>query len=302
MHHQPVMVESVLSGLVQDLHGTYLDATFGQGGHSCSLLKLLAQDAKLLVLDRDPSAICVANKLSKRDARVEVVHGRFGDLAQLLANSNFSGFDGILFDCGVSSPQLDDPSRGFSFQRHGPLDMRMDPTTGISAAEWLNAASEREIARVIHEYGEERNARTIAREIVKSRPLKCTNQLSQIVLDCSSHFDRSKHPATRTFQAIRMKINDELGELDSGLEQAFDHLKVNGRLATITFHSLEHRLVRRKFRNYARPDTPRGLPVQGDLSGPGKVVIRKAYPSYVEISRNPRARSAMLQVIERVAV
>lgn len=299
MHHQPVMVESVLSGLVQDLGGTYLDATFGQGGHSCGLLKLLGKDAKLLVLDRDPSAICIAQRLSRRDLRVKVQHGRFSDLSQHIARSGIKEFDGILFDCGVSSPQLDDPSRGFSFQRHGPLDMRMDPTMGISAAEWLNSASEQEIARVILEYGEERNARKIAREIIKCRPLKCTNQLSQIVLESSNHFERNKHPATRTFQAIRMQINDELGELDIGLEQAFDHLKLNGRLATITFHSLEHRLVRRKFRHYERPDAPRRLPVRGEVRGPGKIIVRKAYPSFVEISKNPRARSAMLQVIER---
>lgn len=300
MRHQPVMVEAVLAGLVQDRHGTYLDATFGRGGHACSILKLLAEDAQLVVMDRDPTAVCVAKQLSQKDSRVRVLHGRFSQLGGLTSDLDITQFSGILFDCGVSSPQLDDASRGFSFQRQGPLDMRMDSSQGMTAAEWLNTASEQSIAKVIREYGEERNARAIARSIVMHRPLKCTSQLSQIVSAATRQLDQGKHPATRTFQAIRMYVNDELQELSAGIDEAFKVLAVGGRLAVLTFHSLEHRLVRRKFRSFEQETVPRRLPIPGDLRGPGKVVVRKAEPSYLETSKNPRARSAMMQVLERV--
>ena len=301
MQHQPVMVEAVLSGLVQNRRGVYLDATFGRGGHSCGLLRILAPSARLLVLDRDPQAIKVAQRLSDRDNRVIVIHSRFGNLDEAIKKSGLTKFDGILFDCGVSNPQLADPTRGFSFQRHGPLDMRMDTTQGIQASEWLNTASEREITQVLREYGEERNAKNIASAIVTNRPVKCTSQLSQIVIEASTHIDSGKHPATRTFQAIRMQINNELQELDMGLDYAFDSLAVNGRIATLTFHSLEHRLVRRKFKGFLSDGLPRRLPVQGDSKGPARMIVRKATPSYMEIVKNSRSRSAMLQIIERVS-
>ena len=295
------MVEAVLAGLVQNLHGTYVDATFGRGGHANCLLKLLAEDARLIAMDRDPEAVEAAYELSAIDSRVQVSRSLFSELNQRLQQNAVDSCDGVLFDCGVSSPQLEDPQRGFSFQRIGPLDMRMDPSTGMTAADWLNSADEREISSVIYEYGDERNARAIAREIVKRRPLRCTHQLAQIVVDLASRVEQGKHPATRTFQAIRMKINDELQELEAGISQAFDSLRVGGRLAIITFHSLEHRLVRRKFREFSVLDVPRGLPVKGDLKGPGKLVVKKAQPSYLEVAKNPRARSAMLQIIERIA-
>lgn len=299
MEHRPVMVEAVMSGLVWNPHGTYLDATFGRGGHAQCLLNLIAKDAKLVVLDRDPEAICFARHLRASEPRVHVIQGCFGALSSAISSHGFGGFDGILFDCGVSSPQLDDARRGFSFQQTGQLDMRMDPETGVSAAEWLNNAPEREIADVIKEYGGERNANAIAKSIVQHRPLKCTNQLSQLIIEASTHFDSGKHPATRTFQAVRMKINDELAELDKGLSQAFELLNVGGRIATLTFHSLEHRLVRQKFRALTQSNVPRGLPLQGDLSGPGRLVVKKAVPSYLETAENPRSRSAMLQIIEK---
>lgn len=299
--HEPVLLDSVVLSLITDDAGAYSDASFGRGGHTTGLLARLREDARLLVLDRDPDAVAVARELASTDPRVQVIHGKFSDIAHLAHQRDIFELDGVLFDAGASTPQLTESSRGFSYRSEGPLDMRMDNSQGITAKEWLSTVSEAELFGVLRTYGEERNARRIARAVIRARPVTTTTQLAEIVQSCSSTRDIGKHPATRVFQAVRIRINDELRELEVGIEAAFSLLKVGGRIAVITFHSLEHRIVRQKFRDWTHPKIPRRMPIRDVSETKAKIVVKNGRPSANEVLRNDRARSAMLQVIERVA-
>jgi 16S rRNA (cytosine1402-N4)-methyltransferase len=298
--HVPVLLAETLEGLRVIPDGTYLDGTYGRGGHARAVLAKLGPHGRLLLMDRDPEAIAGAEREFGRDPRVAIRHASFAELADW--EETAGGLDGVLFDLGVSSPQLDDPARGFSFQADGPLDMRMDPTRGTPAAEWLAGAGEAEIADVLWQWGEERMSRRIARAIVTARaahPLTTTSQLADLVAQTIGHRERNKHPATRTFQALRIYVNDELAALERGLEAAVSRLKPNGRLAVISFHSLEDRLVKRFIRGEEAPRVRRGLP-QPERAPSALVAVGKAvFASETETAANPRARSAVLRVAER---
>lgn len=307
--HVPVMAEALASAVVTDRDGCYLDATFGRGGHARRLLAELSPQARLLALDRDADAFASASELANQDARLRVRHGRFGDLSEHLAAFGVRRLAGAVFDVGVSSPQLDDAMRGFSFAADGPLDMRMDQRDGQTAADWLNRASEVAIADVIRRYGEEHHARRVARAVVRERPLRTTLELAQVVasaVPAGGARAGSVQTHARVFQAVRIHINDELAELERGLEAAFAALAVGGRLAVVTFHGLEHRLVRRRFRQWVEgPALPPRLPVR-DLPAPPARRIdpvgKGLRPPLREIHANPRSRSALLQVVERTGV
>jgi 16S rRNA (cytosine1402-N4)-methyltransferase len=305
--HAPVLLSESLEALAVRAAGSYLDATLGRGGHSAAILARLGEAGKLFAVDRDPEAIRAGIRRFTGDPRVSIVRGNFAELKRLATQAGFeAGFDGILFDLGVSSPQLDEAARGFSFLRDGPLDMRMDPESGISAADWLAAAPEREIARVLRDYGEERHARRIARALVRARtgaPLKTTAQLAALIAAAVPGREPGKHPATRSFQAIRIFINDELAALDAGLGRSLSLLKPAGRLCVISFHSLEDRRVKRFIRRHAEVAEPwRGLP---EIPSHARPLLRAAgravRPSEAEVAANPRARSAVLRVAERLA-
>jgi 16S rRNA (cytosine1402-N4)-methyltransferase len=301
--HKPVMPEELIGGLCVRREGNYVDATLGRGGHSSLLLAKLADEGRLIMFDRDPQAIAAANQRFGADPRCCVRQSRLSALKSSLATLGVRQVTGIMMDLGVSSPQLDQPERGFSFMHDGPLDMRMDPGSGQSAADWLQQADVRDIRKVLFDYGEERRAGAIARAIVKqreSRPLQTTAELAQLVSDCLGPAARKskKHPATRTFQAIRIFINDELQELRAGLDQALHLLEPGGRLAVLAFHSLEDRIVKRSFNALARPAAGnRRLPQPADVT-PDYRLIGKWLPSAAEIASNPRSRSAILRVIE----
>ncbi|HEX7034772.1 MAG TPA: 16S rRNA (cytosine(1402)-N(4))-methyltransferase RsmH [Pseudomonadales bacterium] len=282
--------------------GIYVDATFGRGGHTRRLLARLGPASAVIALDRDPAAVAAGRALAESEPRLTVRHGNFAELARILDELAIGSVQGVLMDLGVSSPQLDEPERGFSFRHDAPLDMRMDPSTGITAAEWLNEASEQEIARVLKEYGEERFARRVAAAIVAARPLATTADLVEAVRAGQPRQTPGKHDATRVFQAVRIQVNDELGALRRGLEAAFDRLAGGGRLAVISFHSLEDRAVKQFFRRQSTPPAlPRRLPVRGDAGrAPGRLVGRPVKASAAEAAANPRARSARLRVLERV--
>ena len=312
--HLPVLLHEVIAALLStkvsvaspDTASTILvDGTFGRGGHSRQLLQRLSADDRLLALDRDPDAASVANLLADEDPRFSFVQAKFSELGSLLAQRGFDGVDGILLDLGVSSPQLDRAERGFSFSADGPLDMRMNPAEGQSAADWLNSAEENAIATVLWEYGEERQSRRIAREIAAARPLTSTLELADLVerVAVAPKKNQRKHPATRTFQAIRMHVNAEVEELDEGLKAGFNALSIGGRLAVISFHSLEDRKVKRTFRELSQPPRlPRRLPIRHSAEQiPGRLVSGAIKPGLVELNANPRARSAILRVIERVS-
>jgi 16S rRNA (cytosine1402-N4)-methyltransferase len=298
--HVPVLLAETLEGLRVVEDGIYLDGTYGRGGHARAVLARLGPHGRLLVMDRDPDAIADAESELGRDPRVAIRHAAFAGLADWEETSG--GLDGVLFDLGVSSPQLDEPARGFSFQADGPLDMRMDPTRGVSAADWLAQAGEAEIADVLWRLGEERMSRRIARAIVAARstaPLTTTRQLADLVAKTIGHRERNKHPATRTFQALRIHVNDELGQLEQGLEAATSRLKPGGRLAVISFHSLEDRVVKQFIRGEEAPRVRRGLP-QPEAAPSALVAIGRAiFASDTETAANPRARSAVLRVAER---
>jgi len=290
--------------LDSDQQPTFVDATFGRGGHARALLEVLDTHARLIVIDRDPDAIAEARALASADDRVLVCHGAFSDMSSLLQAVGVVQVCAVLLDLGVSSPQLDESGRGFSFQKDGPLDMRMDPTCGPSAADWLNGAEADEIARVLKTLGEERFSRRIARAIVAARPLQTTLQLADVIAAAQPPSrERGKHPATRSFQAIRMHINNELGELKAGLQAAFELLRPGGRLAIISFHSLEDRMVKQSFRALSSPpQAPRHIPLRADAHPPqARLVAGPVRAGDREISVNPRARSATLRVLERLA-
>lgn len=295
-----------MTALVTDPDGVYVDGTFGRGGHSRAILRRLSARGRLIACDRDPEAIALAHRLAAEDPRFSAVQGRFGALGETLAELGVERrASGILLDLGVSSPQLDVAERGFSFSADGPLDMRMDPHGGETAAAWLARAAEDEIARTLAELGEERFAKRIARAIVDTRadaPLVTTAQLAALVARAVPTREPGKHPATRTFQAIRIRVNDELQELTRCLDQVCDLLTVAGRLVVISFHSLEDRIVKRFVRQESQgPRLPKGLPVravatQGRLRPLGKPVR----PSADEVALNPRARSAIMRIAERL--
>ncbi len=286
--------------------GVYLDCTFGRGGHSRAILARLGATGRLVGLDRDPQAVAVGQSLADQDPRFTMVRVGFSQAAAIAGAQGLAGrVDGLLLDLGVSSPQIDDPSRGFSFSADGPLDMRMDPDAGESAAQWLGHASEREIAKVLHDLGEERFASRIARAIHKARldaPILSTRALAALCEAAVPTREPGKHPATRTFQAIRIYLNHELDELAACLAQACDLLAAGGRLAVISFHSLEDRIVKRFIRDQARGEQfPRGVPVTADRSSPKLRPIGKAiHAAPLEVAANPRARSAVLRVAERL--
>lgn len=305
LRHIPVMLEEALEGLAVRPDGRYLDGTFGRGGHARAILDRLGAHGRLLVMDRDPAAIAVARRDFAGDARVAIRHGSFADLAAWEATAD--GLDGVLLDLGVSSPQLDEAARGFSFMADAPLDMRMDPGSGESAADFLARADEREIADVLWRYGEERMSRRIARAIVAQRakaPIRRTGELADLVVRAVGRREPGKHPATRSFQALRIHVNGELDALEEGLQAALARLKPGGRLVVISFHSLEDRVVKQFIRaeSGVRAQTRRGLPPAAPAAAPRLVAVGKArFPSTAEQAANPRARSAVLRVAERTA-
>lgn len=305
--HQTVLLEEAVVSVLGAQDGVYVDATFGRGGHTRHLLGRLSDTARVLGFDKDPEAVAAGQALAADDHRFRIVHDSFAALLATLQAEGLAGqVDGVLADLGVSSPQLDDAGRGFSFQSDGPLDMRMDSSRGESAAEWLADVAEDELARVLFEYGEERYSRRIARAIVKARsekPITRTRELAEIVAAAHPAWERHKHPATRSFQAIRIAINNELGDIQKFLRDALAVLKPGGRLAVISFHSLEDRLVKQFFQKEAKGDDfPPGLPVTTDMLKPRLRLIGKAIePSVAEVEANPRARSARLRVAEKRA-
>lgn len=303
--HVPVLMHEAVDSLAPVADGWYVDATYGRGGHSTYLLSRLGAEGRLLALDRDPAAIADAQQRFAGESRFSICQANFADLGEVLQQHGWMGkVNGLLMDLGVSSPQLDEAERGFGFSRDGELDMRMDPGSGISAADWLDRVSEDELANVLREYGEERYARRIAAAIVAARrvePIRRTVQLAEIVKAAHPRWDHHHHPATRSFQAIRIKINGELDAVSTALAAAVDALSVGGRLAVISFHSLEDRIVKRAVRQpVPDPRIPRHLPQARTEAHPWKVTGKAIRAGKSEVAGNPRARSAVLRVAERV--
>ncbi len=307
LRHQTVLLDEAVGALNISAAGRYIDGTFGRGGHSRAILARLGPDGRLLAIDRDPAAVAFGRERFAGEPRLRLEQGVFADMERIARDLDWLGrVDGILLDLGVSSPQLDEPARGFSFLKDGPLDMRMDPQSGPSAAEWIAVASEREIASVLHELGEERFAGRIARAIVRARgesPITGTRRLAEVVAAANPAWEKDKHPATRSFQAIRIRVNEELQQLTDALQQSLRLLAAGGRLVVISFHSLEDRMVKRFMRDQARgDDLPRGLPVTADHLRPRMRLVGKATrPGAQEVLGNPRARSAVMRVAEMAA-
>ncbi|MEE9342935.1 MAG: 16S rRNA (cytosine(1402)-N(4))-methyltransferase RsmH [Gammaproteobacteria bacterium] len=305
--HQPVMLSQVMTGLNVCAEGCYVDATFGRGGHSRAILNGLGAEGRLLVLDRDAQAIAAAQVLAQEDQRLIPVHCSFAGLESAVREQGwFERVDGVLLDLGVSSPQLDDPQRGFSFLRNGPLDMRMDTHSGLDAASWLATAEEYDITHVLKVFGEERFARRIARKLVEVRaetPITTTHQLAELIATAVPFKEKHKHPATRSFQAIRIFINQELEELKQVLPQVVNCLAPAGRMAVLSFHSLEDRIVKRFIRDEQRgPQLPPDLPIIPDEYRPRlRAVGKMSKATNEEVQQNPRARSAVLRIAERGA-
>jgi len=305
-NHRPVMLKEAIEGLAIRQGGVYVDGTFGRGGHAKAILEQLGPKGVLLAMDKDPEAARVAIELSKKDKRFFFERGSFAMLDRLTESRNVKGkVNGILLDLGVSSPQLDDPVRGFSFLHEGPLDMRMDTEAGMSASEWLNSASETDISTVIKKYGEERYAKRIAMTIVELRkqsPIMKTNQLVNVINKAVPKTDKTKHPATRTFQAIRIFINHELEELQEALPCFVENLMKGGRLVVISFHSLEDRIVKRFIRSQSTDDTyPSDFPVRDEHIERRMISVGKAIRACKnEVDLNPRSRSAIMRIAERL--
>ena len=303
--HITVLLNEAVDALAVREDGIYVDGTFGRGGHSRLILSRLGSQGRLIVFDKDPQAIEAAQKLAEQDGRVTVVHDGFSSFQTTLDKLGIEEIDGALFDLGISSPQIDDGARGFSFRFDAPLDMRMDPTRGMSAAEWIATASEQDLHEVIKNYGEERFSRQIARAIVAQReesPIDTTRKLAQLVAQNVRTRERGQDPATRTFQAVRIFINRELEEVGAVLPQVMSRLKQGGRLAVIAFHSLEDRIVKQFVKKYSQhPPLPRWAAVkEADLPLPPLKAVGKAIkPGVEETASNPRARSAVLRVAER---
>jgi 16S rRNA (cytosine1402-N4)-methyltransferase len=308
LQHRTVLLDEAVDALVNRADGVYVDGTFGRGGHSRLVLEKLAESGRLIAFDKDPLAIATAQQIA--DPRFSIVHESFASLRAAVAERGVGRVSGILLDLGISSPQIDDPERGFSFRADGPLDMRMDPTRGESAADWLARATVQELTEVIRDYGEERFAFQIAKALVARRaesdrlgPLVSTGELAQIVANVVKTREKGKDPATRTFQAIRIHINQELAELQVVLEAAFASLEQGGRLVVISFHSLEDRIVKRFMQAHASgPAIDRRLPIRAvDLPAAPLKIIGRVFAGAAELEANPRARSAVMRVAERVA-
>lgn len=304
--HKTVLLDEAVNGLNLRSNGIYIDGTFGRGGHSRLILSQLGPEGRLVAIDRDPQAIAAATEIT--DPRFSIVHGPFSDMASYVRELGLEGqINGVLLDLGVSSPQLDDAERGFSFMRDGPLDMRMDPTRGLSAAEWLMKAEEEDIAWVLKTFGEERFAKRIARAIVERNrlePMTRTHELATLIANASPFREKHKHPATRSFQAIRIYINSELEEIERALNGALEILAPEGRLSIISFHSLEDRIVKQFIRHHSRgPQVPAGIPLtEAQLRSQGGRKLKalgKMKPSGEEVNANPRARSSVLRFAER---
>ena len=310
LQHRTVLLDEAVDALALGgarAAGTYVDGTFGRGGHSRLILSKLAPTGRLIAFDKDPMAIATAEQLIEQtgDTRFSIVHDSFATMREALAAKGISQVDGILLDLGISSPQVDDASRGFSFRNDGPLDMRMDTTRGISAAEWLAGAPEQQLEKVIRDYGEERFAFQIAKAIVARRavePISSTRQLAAIVANAVKTREKGKDPATRTFQAVRIFINQELEDLEAGLSAAYELLAPAARMSVISFHSLEDRMVKQFLASKAKVEQPdRRLPIRAvDLPQPLMKLVKKTKPSGPEVEANPRARSAVLRVAERL--
>lgn len=303
--HETVLLHESVAALAVRADGFYVDATFGRGGHSGLILQQLGPAGRLLGIDKDPQAIAAAHEKFGADPRFSIEQGAFSQLAELIARRGMTGkVDGVLMDLGVSSPQLDEAARGFSFMRDGELDMRMDPTRGQSAAAFLATATDEAIADVLYRLGEERQSRRIARAIVAARsvePITRTVQLANIVADALPRHEKHKHPATRTFLALRLHVNDELGEVERVLPQALEVLAPGGRVAVISFHSLEDRIVKQYFKREAKgDDLPKDLPIRHSEIHARIKSLGKILPSKEEIARNPRSRSAVLRVAEKL--
>jgi 16S rRNA (cytosine1402-N4)-methyltransferase len=323
--HRPVLLEPTVEALVvadygkrdvlsddcvaeqaRRLSGVYVDATFGRGGHSKALLARLNADARLVVFDKDPQAIEVAKQLAQMDHRVSVIHEAFGDMHEALLALGVDALDGVMLDLGVSSPQIDDARRGFSFMRDGPLDMRMDTTRGETAAQWLAQASIQEMQEVIVKYGEERFAFQIAKAIDArraERPLNTTLELAELVSSVVRTREKGQHPATRTFQALRIYLNRELQELESALQAALNLLKTGGRMAVISFHSLEDRVVKQFIASASKPEAAYArLPLrESEMPQPVLLALARVLPTHTESTDNTRSRSAVLRVAERTS-
>ena len=301
--HLTVLLREAVEALAIKPAGVYVDATFGRGGHSRAILEQLGPEGRLLALDRDPRAIAAAAAIG--DARLKVVHRPFADMGEAVREAGFGSVDGVLMDIGVSSPQLDEGERGFSFRFDAPLDMRMDTTQGETAAEWLARADVRDITQVVRDYGEERFAFQIAKKIVAARserPVATTGQLAALVREAVRTREPGQDPATRTFQALRIHINQELEQLALALPQARDMLDPEGRLVVISFHSLEDRIVKRFMRDEAAPDSlPKNLPLKASQLPPPrlKLIGKPVKASPAEVEANPRARSAVMRVAEK---
>ncbi len=306
--HIPVLLNEVLTGLRIKPNGIYIDATFGRGGHTRAILEQLGNEGKIVAIDRDPSAI-LAGQQAIKDVRLQLVHAEFSELKRIAIEQKIVGqVDGILLDLGVSSPQLDDASRGFSFMNNGPLDMRMNPSAGESAADWLAKVEEKVLADSLFLYGEERFAKRIAKAIIDAREqqaLTTTKQLAEVIAKANPKWEHHKHPATRSFQAIRIVVNDELGQIQQTLQHCAEVLTIGGRAAVISFHSLEDRIVKQFIQSQDKTkNLPRGLPLtkqqlaqhQANLQKVGKAIK----PSVRELENNPRSRSAVLRIVEKI--
>ena len=301
--HTSVLLEEAITALITNTGGFYIDGTFGMGGHSTEILKRITSYGRLLAIDKDPSAVAIGKKMAEKDSRFSIEQGSFSEFNKWTTQTKI---DGILLDLGVSSPQLDNPNRGFSFMQDGPLDMRMDTSTGQTAAEWLAQVSQDEFCKILWEYGEERYARKIAKAIISAReqlPITTTSQLVNIITATCKHYQRHKHPATRTFQAVRIYINKELEHLQQALTIALDNLKIGGRLVVISFHSLEDRIVKRFMRqNSQGKPLPKWLPVT-DISANSKLKLigKHKKPTSEEVINNTRSRSPVLRIAEKIA-
>lgn len=305
--HITVLLNEAVDTLVSDPDGFYIDGTFGRGGHSALVLSRLSENGRLMGIDKDPEAIACAAERFADESRFSIERGSFAQLEEFVVKKDLLGqVDGVLLDLGVSSPQLDDPSRGFSFMADGPLDMRMNPDVGESAAEWLARADDKEIADVLYTYGEERHSRRMARAIIAEReiePITTTARLSKIIAEANPSWEKGKNPATRAFQGIRIFINRELEDLESCLDQALDVLKPGGHLVVISFHSLEDRIVKRFIRKHVKGDEhlPRGIPVTDDMLQIRLKAVGKAVKAgRDEVEDNPRSRSAVMRAAKKV--
>jgi 16S rRNA (cytosine1402-N4)-methyltransferase len=304
--HETVLLREAVTELVQNPSGTYVDATFGRGGHSRAILEVLNEHGRLIAIDKDLDALAKADKFYADEFRFEIVHGSFADIDKHLGAKGIRHVDGILADLGVSSPQLDDAERGFSFLKDGPLDMRMNQQEGLSASQWLAGASVEEITRVLREYGEEKFAGRIARAIYEAcriAPIETTLALAKVVSEANPSWEKHKHPATRTFQAIRIKVNSELKDLEVLLQRGSEALSVGGRMVVISFHSLEDRIVKQFMRAKTRGNAPPpDVPVfEKDIVRHFKIIGKAIKPSDKEVSNNIRARSAVMRILEKIS-